>query len=240
MDSAADALRLSSRYFTIRTYDKDSSTKMDLDAVFNLRYQVYCIEAGFLDPGDYPDQLEMDDDDQRSIHFGAKNSAGLLAGTSRLVLGSDDQPFPYATHCPPFDGFTPPPWQMSAEVSRLAVSKKYRRRAGDSMSGVNELDAAKIKPPPLPNDKRVGAPLLVLSLYREMFQYSKAHGIRYWYAAMERPLVRVLARYGFLFTPIGEQRDYWGPVTPYIGDLQQLENALDQSNPELMDWFRYG
>lgn len=243
MDPAVDALRLTSTYFTIHTFGKDFP-RMDMDAIFNLRYQVYCIECGFLDPLDYPNQLEIDPDDRRSVHFGATNNEGLLAGTSRLVLSNGSEPFPYALHCPSFHDFVPPPAHLCAEVSRLAVSRHYRRRKGDTLSGVNELDTARagnvVATPATGREKRVGAPLLVLGLYREMFRYSKTHGIRYWYAAMERPLVRVLARYGFIFTPIGEERDYWGPVTPYIGDLWQLEDSLDRSNPELMNWFRYG
>lgn len=242
MDSAVDALRSASAYFTVNTFRKDSP-KVDMDAIFNLRYQVYCLECNFLDPLDYPDQLEIDEADKRSVHFGATNANGILAGTSRLVLANGEDFFPYAQQCPPSDDFVPPPVYLSAEVSRLAVSRHYRRRRGDTLSGVNELDTASAmtpKPNARGRESRIGAPLLVLGLYREMFRYSKAHGIRYWYAAMERPLVRALARYGFMFVPIGEERDYWGPVRPYLGDLMQLENSLDRSNPDLMNWFRYG
>lgn len=243
MDSSVEALRRTSTYFTIKTVCKDDPG-MGMDAIFNLRYQVYCVECGFLNPLDYPDQREVDADDKRSVHFVATNSQGMVAGTSRLVLSNGVDTFPYAEHCPPFPNFVPPPPHLSAEVSRLAVSKNYRRRQGDTLSGVNEFDISATQAAPAPRrrrqEQRVGAPLLVLGLYREMFRYSKAHGIRYWYAAMERPLVKALARYGFMFTPIGDQRDYWGPVTPYLGDLKLMEEALDQSKPELMNWFRYG
>lgn len=243
MESSIEALRRTSMYFTIETVCKDDPG-MGMDAIFNLRYQVYCLECGFLDPQDYPDQLEVDADDKRSVHFVATNAQGLPAGTSRLVLSDGRESFPYAEHCPPFPGFIPPPAHLSAEVSRLAVSKNYRRRAGDTLSGVNEFDISATESPAAPRrretEQRVGAPLLVLGLYREMFRYSKAHGIRYWYAAMERPLVKALGRYGFMFTPIGAERDYWGPVTPYLGDLKLMEEALDQAKPELMNWFRYG
>ena len=71
-----------------------------------------------------------------------------------------------------------------------------------------------------------------------MYRYSVDHGIRYWYAAMERSLVRALSRFEFIFNPIGLETDYYGPVAPYLADLRELERRLDVSNPDLMAWFR--
>ena len=109
------------------------------------------------------------------------------------------------------------------------------------MYGINPAD---LEGPRTPGergaDKRVNAPLLVLGLYREMYRYSRAHGIRYWYAAMERSLAKVLALYGFVFKPIGPEQDYYGPVTPYLGDLRDLEDLVRSYNPKLLDWFQHG
>jgi N-acyl amino acid synthase of PEP-CTERM/exosortase system len=74
-------------------------------------------------------------------------------------------------------------------------------------------------------------------LYRAMFQYSRENGIRYWYAAMERSLARLLGRYGFDFTPIGPQVDYYGPVTVYMADLRALEEKVSVADPALFKWF---
>jgi N-acyl amino acid synthase of PEP-CTERM/exosortase system len=163
-------------------------------------------------------------------------------GTARLVFSADRAHFPFESHCPAFPDFEFPPAELAVEVSRLAVSRTYRRRAGDTRDGVNEQEIGE-RPsgaPPGVQEKRVNAPLLVLGLYREMYRYSRENGIRYWYAAMERSLTRVLGHYGFAFTPIGPESDYYGPVTPYIGDLQKIEEDLEQSNPDLLWWFRYG
>jgi hypothetical protein len=41
-----------------------------------------------------------------------------------------------------------------------------------------------------------------------------------------------------VFTPIGMETDYYGPVTPYIADLRELEVRVGKSNPELLEWMR--
>lgn len=240
--SAARSLGALAKYFSLHSYEVGSEGA-ELRDLYALRYQIYCLECHFLSSFAYPDGLESDEHDARSAHFAATNAAGEVAGTVRLVLSPDNAPFPYAEHCPPFDDFVPPPPHLTGEVSRLAVNREYRRRSGDSLWGVNKSD---LEGPNAPSrvgprgEKRVNAPLLVLGLYRQVYRYSREHGIRYWYAAMEKGLARVLAMYGFHFTAIGPERDYYGPVTPYLGDLDKLEAELDASNPDLMWWFRSG
>jgi len=237
----AAPLAVLSKYFSLEVYDT-ASVDEELTELYALRYQIYCLEREFLCPADYPDGLERDAEDSRSAHFAARNGDGEVVGTARLVLSGEGEVFPFEKHCPAFPDFSPPPAALAVEVSRLAVSGNYRRRAGDTLYGVNELE---IKRPPETAEtgsrhQRANAPLLVLGLYRQMYRYSRDHGIRYWYAAMEKSLARVLAIYGFVFTPIGSEQDYYGPVTPYIGDLEQLEQQLEAANPDLLWWFRHG
>ncbi len=238
---SADPLRVLSKYFSLECHEPASEDR-ELAEIYALRYQVYCLEREFLAALDYPDGLEYDDDDVRSAHFAARNADGVAVGTARLVFNRPGQRFPFEQHCPPFTDFACPAPELAVEVSRLAVSKAYRRRAGDTPDGVNEQEIRErpFTAPPGGTEKRANAPLLVLGLYREMYRYSRAHGIRYWYAAMERSLTRVLAHYGFAFQAIGPESDYYGPVSPYIGDLQSIERDLEHSNPDLLWWFRHG
>lgn len=239
--NAAAALAALAKYFSLESYD--AGGKHDkLRELYALRYQIYCLECHFLEAARYPEGLEMDRYDERSAHFSATNSQNEVAGTARLVMPVMDDPFPFFDHCPPHPDFERPPEEESGEVSRLAVKREYRRRAGDSLYGINQ---SHLKGPGAPDEaphgeKRVNAPLLVLGLYRQMYRFSCKHGIRYWYAAMEKGLARVLRIYGFHFTPIGPESDYYGPVTPYLGDLRKLEAELEASNPALMWWFRSG
>lgn len=201
-------------------------------AIQKLRFDVYCLECRFLSAKDYPDGLESDERDQTSAHFCSHHAQGELAGYVRLAFAGADGRFPFQEHGAQVYGQTVlPPIDQAAEVSRLMVSKVFRRRRGDIVSGVNEaaLDAP-------PDERRIASPQILLSLYRKMYHYSNAHGIRYWYAAMERSLVRSLSRFGFQFEQIGPELEYYGAVAPYMVDLRQLEVQGQKLRPELWDW----
>jgi N-acyl amino acid synthase of PEP-CTERM/exosortase system len=71
-----------------------------------------------------------------------------------------------------------------------------------------------------------------------MYAYSLQHGIRYWYAAMERALARMLVRMNFGFQQVGPAIDYYGPVAPYVADLRVLESQLGRLNPPLLAWMQ--
>jgi N-acyl amino acid synthase of PEP-CTERM/exosortase system len=71
-----------------------------------------------------------------------------------------------------------------------------------------------------------------------MYVYSLENNIRFWYAAMERSLARLLCRYGFDFHALGPEVDYHGPVTVYMADLRNLEANLAASNGELLRWLQ--
>ena len=198
-----------------------------------LRYQVYCLECGFLEPGDYAEQRESDEHDVNSSHFCASNLRDEMVGYVRLVRADALQTFPFQSHCTALlDGAVLSPPTESAEISRLMVRQDYRRRVGDIVPGVN-VESDVIRPA---HDLRANSPQILLSLYRQMYAYSLENGIRYWYAAMERSLARVLTRMNFSFRQIGPQTDYYGPVAPYMADLRELEDRVGQSNPALLAW----
>jgi N-acyl amino acid synthase of PEP-CTERM/exosortase system len=122
--------------------------------------------------------------------------------------------------------------------------ERYRRRVGDTRAGVAKdflIGGAYRLHEERPKwERRNSSPQILMGLYREMYQYSIEANIRYWYAAMERSLLRALARFQFVFRPIGMETNYYGPVTPYVADLRELEQRLGASNPDLLAWFRAG
>lgn len=197
-----------------------------------LRYQVYCLERGFLDPEDYPSEIEVDEYDSRSMHAAAFMPDGRLVGAVRLVLATSSQRFPFEKHCRVFESFSFPPREQCGEVSRLVVRKNFRRRPGDDMRGTTkdfqELGKpCATNPPSRPDrDRRSNSPEILLGLYREMYRFSRQNGIRYWFSAMERALLRSMSRIGFKFIPIGPQADYYGPVTPFMSDLDGFKVTM--------------
>ena len=106
-----------------------------LEQSYRLRYEVYCLEQKFLPAEHYPAGLEIDEFDAHSLHVGAMDASGALAGTSRAVKVS-------AMGLPLFDHCTSFPHETEfhranprlVEVGRLVVGRRYRRRRNDVVS----------------------------------------------------------------------------------------------------------
>ncbi len=204
-----------------------------LRASYALRYQVYCHERAFLRPIDYPKGLESDRHDEHALHFGAFHPDGTLGGTVRLVPGALDE-LPMSSRCTVDEVGLPAGADTAAlaEVSRLAVSRRFRRRVTDrdlpdELSDVALASSRRTM-------RRQGNPGLVLGLYKAMYQHSKRIGIDVWFAAMEPSLVRLLQRMYFRFRPVGPEVDYYGAVRPYVARLRDLDAEIYAQCPELL------
>lgn len=229
-------------YFKFSKVLRGNMESAILQEICKLRYEVYCLECNYLEARDYKEGLETDEYDGCSIHFAAYTLDDDIVGTVRLVQPEDGQLYPWEGHCKPFEEFDLPARETAAEISRLVVRKTHRRRRGDSMEGISKDfvekgSTASIQPKTMSRDQRGNSPLLLLGMYREMYRHSRANGIRYWYAAMERSLARSLEKMGFKFVPIGPQVDYYGPVTPHMVDLNDLNARLEKENKFLAAWF---
>ena len=218
-------------------YSKVCSLENDLglmDQALEFRYQVYVEECSYLPATDYPDKRESDENDCRSSHFCAFNLSNELVGYSRLVRADDELRFPFERHCNVFSaGANFPPPEKTVEISRMIVHRSYRRRRGDHLNGVtlsgSEGDG-KV-------DRRTNSPQILLSLYRQMYVYSKSNGFLFWYAAMEPQVARALSGIGvFKFRQIGPVGDYYGDVAPYIASLDEIEESVRARNPAMLAW----
>jgi N-acyl amino acid synthase of PEP-CTERM/exosortase system len=206
-----------------------------MQAIYALRFEVYCVECGFLAAEAYPNRLESDSADPVSSHFYATDRRGQLAGYVRLVPADAAGRFPFEKHCTGlFRHVQLQDPSACVEISRLMVQAHYRRRRGDNLAGMTVPQDG--GPPAL--ERRNDSPQIMLSLFRQMYVHCLGAGVRYWYAAMERPLARALARLGFCFDAIGPETDYYGPVAPYLADLRRLESSVGASRPDLLRWMR--
>ncbi len=203
---------------------------------FSLRYQVYCCERNFLPKDDFPSGQEEDRYDASSLHFAAFSMSDEMVGTVRLVRPGD-MDLPLFSFCNLFDGVLPLDFTDDnvAEISRLAVSKSYRRRVEDGLYGL--ANAEDPKPKKIDARLRRSRPEIVLGLYKAMYQESKRQGIKYWLAAMEDSLETLLSRFCFEFQPAGPEVDYYGSVTPFFADISKIEKAVYQLRPELFREF---
>src|SRR6185503_11371727 len=56
---------------------------------YRLRYQVYCLERGFLPPDACHDGMERDEFDAHAVHIAAFDPHSKMAGTVRMVRQSE-------------------------------------------------------------------------------------------------------------------------------------------------------
>jgi N-acyl amino acid synthase of PEP-CTERM/exosortase system len=227
-------LEVRPRYFEGRALD---DTPGLLAESYALRYQVYCLERAFLHAENYPDHLEIDAFDSHSLHVGTINLQGHLVGTARLVqAGAGGLPLFHYCMISPNEMELYRPGNTVVEVSRLAVSRNYRRRREDGPYGTRGAAPYNAATERREGVARLGGELVV-SLYRTLYQTSKRNGITHWLAAVEKSLLRLLLKCEFPFRAIGPEIDYFGPVAPYLMSLAQFDQAILAHRKPFLDDF---
>lgn len=101
---------------------KLAETQQEKEEIYRLRYRVYCLEKDWLSKADYPDEKEIDEFDDCSAHFIAKDSLGNITGTVRLILHSQ-QGFQITRY---FEIDLPNGGLNCSEFSRLAINNGKR------------------------------------------------------------------------------------------------------------------
>lgn len=188
-----------------------------LEQSFRLRYQVYCVERGFLDAGDYPDCRETDEFDQYSTHVGAVDATGELAATARIIK-PNPRGFPMFRHCALFPEVRTldEPGSVPVEVSRVSISKSYIRR----------------------ERRRRSEPFL--TLVKAIMQGAKRAGATHLIGATDAAFHRWLVHYGLPYRISGPEVDYYGPVAPCIMSLQELDEVILGGQYASLDGFPVG
>jgi len=207
----------------------------ELKEIFKLRYKVYCEEWGFENPSEHPERLEFDEFDKHSIHFAAiEEDANQLIGTVRIILNSE-KGFPIERHCKIDTDLTHIKRDKIGEISRLAISKVYRRRLEDHFTyeaiSKTYQDLHKV-----PYERRRRQEI-VIGLYKCIYVESKRIGLTHWYAIMGQGLFLLLQRMGIAFKSIGPEINYHGVRKPYVGHVEEMEKTLSKENPELFKEF---
>lgn len=205
-----------------------------MDEIFRLRYQVYCTECGFESKEDHLDGRETDEYDQYARHFCAVVvETEQIIGTVRIVLNSP-LGLPINRHCV-IDAeklFSGDPNKMG-EISRLAISKEYRRREIDkSLYSENDIELVEVKR--LHKERREFESQIVAGLYQCVYHESIALGLTHWNAVMVKGLYGLLRRWGIAWVKIGEQVNYHGLRGPYMAVIADVEEQVAKINPYLL------
>lgn len=222
------------KYFRV----EEAATDQLKDVAYSIRYQVYCIENPFEDPGANASSLESDDYDTHSGHALLFHKAsGVAAGTVRMVLPLRDDPdrsFALQAVCddPMIHREDLFPVRRMGEISRFCVTKEFRRRIEDLALQLkyfpanSEMNA---------DEWRRVIPNMTLGLIEWLVRFSVREGLTHWCAVMEPKLLRLLGRLGIYFEPIGGLVDYHGRRQPCFVELASLLDRVARERPDVWE-----
>ena len=206
------------------------------EAAFRLRYQVYCVEHGFEDPGGRGG-LETDQYDHHSVHnLLVHRSSGLVAGAVRLILPVQRHgtaSLPIGSLCVD-DRLRDPsvfPPERTAEISRFAVAKAFRRavhnegRESHGQSGRRALSC----------HLSMAMPYITLGLMKAVGHMAARNGITHLCAIMTPAMLRLMGRQNILFEPLGPPVTYHGVRQPCFAEMGRLATIIPR---DAVDFFR--
>lgn len=201
----------------------------------SLRYQVYCVETHFLNAASNPGGYERDSADLHSISsLLIHKPSGMAAGTVRLILPNVERRqygLPAYAVSPALDAMDEAklPRMRTAEISRFAISKEFRRRMADTL-----YPAAGDGPDPLPAGTRM-LPSIAIGLMRAIVTMTRDSAMTHVVSVTEPALERLLRRMGILFTPTGEKVAYHGTRLPAYRDMTSLLAEIHARSPDVWE-----
>lgn len=211
-----------------------------INEVFELRYQVYCIDRPFEDPSCFADKREHDAFDPRSAHALVKHRlTGDNVAAVRLVMAGNvpgQADFPMEGPCLhrmgqlAQDTFAGARREQIAEISRMAVSREFRRRLNEDKSASGITESAYY------SDSHMGKramPYISLGLFAAILQMSVKHGITHWMAVMEPAQLRLLKRFGVVFDHVGPVMEYHGRRRPAFTEAASLIDGIKKRRPDV-------
>ena len=191
-------------------------TRAELREAYELRWQVYCVERGFLVG---QNGVEFDEYDDFSRHAVVRwKQTGEVVGTVRLVLpksppGGDD--FPLQHVCDPAV-LRDIPRATTGELSRFSLAKQLTKQVR-SMSAET-------------------SGLLRLALLRAAVWLSAEAGNTHLLAVMEPTLLRLLRASGIHMAPLGPLVEYHGLRQPVVADLVPVLARVADERPPVWDF----
>jgi len=215
------------------------------EIAYKIRYQVLCEEQripGF-DQDNYPDRIEKDDFDTRSIQALLRHKpSGKFIGTVRLVLpdaNAPDKPFPVECYTQIDTKYLKEQnvsRMETVEISRFLVIKEFQRRKGDLF--FKEINEKKINYPTEKDsffekhkNRRVTANITLI-LMSAAVRMSVASNKINWISLMNPALQRLLCQSGLDSVPIGPLIQCHGMRQPYFAKMTDI---LSKTHKEYLD-----
>ncbi len=194
----------------------------DLDDVYKLRYEVYCLERGFEDPSKFYQNQEVDSYDARSIYTLLQHKkSGEFIGTARLILPDrqhiDDASFDHfpaqklSNHSMVYDNEVFP-INRTAEISRICYSQKKAKELG--ISAIEQK-------------------LILPGLLSGVYMLRDLHNIDHFMAVLEKRLINRCRQIGFTPTEVGDAIEHRGTRYTVAYDCDKCANYVKEKNAGL-------
>ncbi|MDJ0632247.1 MAG: PEP-CTERM/exosortase system-associated acyltransferase [Xenococcaceae cyanobacterium MO_188.B29] len=206
------------------------------EEVYKIRYQVYCDELNYEPKENFPEGMETDIYDSRSIHCLLKHKpSGLYAGCVRLVLADLEKPkalFPLEKVCQHSVDFSRKSRLHYSEVSRLAVISQFRKRKGEQNSATGLILPEQDLNPSIQEKRKF--PVIALSLYLACTSILITLNLDDTFTMMEARLSRHMRIFGIPSQLVGDFIEYHGRRGPF---LMSPTSVLDNINEDIRDLF---
>ena len=188
---------------------------------FNLRYQIYCLEKGYEEACKFPDELEKDEYDDRSVHFLIRHrSDHQWVGTFRLIIDKfHNLPICQYTHINYPQRIDHD--KTVIELSRLTVIRSHQKLPGKMTNNSDDTDLC-----------------IVFNAISACIQYSKNYGSQKIFFLCRPALARNFRKMGLKCPQIGDKAVFKGVRYPYKFDLVDFPDRLFETRHALQAFHR--
>ena len=188
---------------------------------FNLRYQIYCLEKGYEEVCKFPDGLEKDEYDDRSVHFLIRHrSDHQWVGTFRLIINEfENLPIYKRVHIPNIHQVDQ--GKTVIEFSRLAIIRPFQKHIRKSK-----------------NDADVTELCIVFNAISAGIEYARQYGSHKIYFLCRPSLAKIIRKMGILCPQIGDKTQFRGVRFPYKFDLSDFPLRLFETRHALQEYHR--
>ncbi len=198
-----------------------ANTEESKNIHFNLRYQIYCVEKGFEEAGKFPDELEKDEFDDRSVHFLIKHRAdNQWVGTFRLIIDKLHN-LPIHQHAHIAHAHRVNPEKTVIEFSRLAILRPFQKHTRNSANNAGDPDLC-----------------IVFNAISAGIEYSKRCGSHKIYFLCRPSLAKIIRKMGINCPQIGGKTLFRGHRFPYKFDLADFPSRLFDTHQALQAFYR--
>lgn len=195
-------------------------TISDIKKCMMIRYQVYCLRRGWMNPEVFPDCLETDAFDEGAVHILLTDrDSGLPFGTARVIYSDrSDQNgnLPSLALSAEFRDLVRPylPIGRTIEVSRMALAPPKADRGGQKSTPM-------------------AGSLPMLGLIKGVFQAIAHDNVSTACLTTAPAIKRMFDSMGLQFHDLGVRFNRFGARVPLFRNIPALLCALHQSRPDI-------